>query len=153
MANLVDEIDNRNRALTQDYQVAMETTFFKVWRVEAGFEKVYNRYNSNTISTSFITDRPFATTELSLFNSFTLIADYEYNHYRGRDGSVNTSYDFLNASLSYHGPTSAWQVQVSGSNLLNTSSIRRDSFSENLVSAFEYFAQPRYFLCSIKYDL
>lgn len=153
MANLVDEIDNRNRALAQDYQVAMETTFFKVWRVEAGFEKVYNRYNSNTISTSFITDRPFATTELSLFNSFTLTADYEYNHYRGRDGSVKTSYDFLNASLSYQGPNSAWQVQVSGANLLNTSSIRRDNFSENLVSAFEYFVQPRYFLCSIKYDL
>ena len=42
---------------------------------------------------------------------------------------------------------------LEGMNLLNTTGIRRDSFSESLISTFEYFIQKRYWVFSVMYDL
>ncbi|UOY07649.1 hypothetical protein L0P88_03640 [Muricauda sp. SCSIO 64092] len=82
-----------------------------------------------------------------------MTVDYQYNEYKNRVGGVSSYYDFLNAALYFEREDSPWEIKVTGLNLLNTASIRQDSFSENLISTFEYFVQPRYFLLSVKYSL
>ena len=120
---------------------------------EIGYEKNISNYNSATSESTFLTDAPFANMEAYFLKNFTLTADYEYNNYRNKNGGTTSKYDFLNMALYYHKDGSAWEFILSGKNLMNTTSIRRDGFSNNLISTFSYNVQPRYFLFSVKYDL
>ena len=81
------------------------------------------------------------------------VADYTYNKYQSANSEVVSEYDFLNASLYYRQPGSAWEFKLAGNNLLNTESIRRDSFDDNVISTYQYFVQPRYFMLTVMYDL
>ena len=53
----------------------------------------------------------------------------------------------------YRKKSSPWEFKASVWNLFDTQAIRRDSFSENLISTFSYLVQPRYGLLTVKYDL
>jgi len=66
---------------------------------------------------------------------------------------TRSDFDFLNAYLSYQGNKSPIEVKLSVWNLADTRAIRRDSFSESVVSTFSYLVQPRYALLTLKYDL
>ncbi len=151
--NLINGLPNRNNSLVQKYAGQAETTLFKVFTMEVGYEKIYNQYESSTTATTYINDKPFGKAELNLFKLFTLSADYQHNHYRSEDGLLNSKYEFLNGAIYFQKEKSPWQIKISGLNLLNTSAIRRDSFSESLINSYAYYVQPRYFLFSIKYDI
>ncbi|MFN5332031.1 MAG: hypothetical protein ACK5B5_04915, partial [Bacteroidota bacterium] len=66
---------------------------------------------------------------------------------------TRSDFDFLNAYLSYQKEKSPWEVKLSVWNIADTRAIRRDSFSESVVSTFSYLVQPRYALLTFKYDL
>ncbi len=151
--NFIDNVANENTSFTQNYKASIDTNFKKWPNFEVGFEKIINDYQSDSGNSTFVTDRPFANFEAYFLKNFTLVADYEYNAYRNRDGGTSSNYDFLNASLYFQKEDSKWEFKLSGMNLLNTTSIRRDSFSGNLISTYEYFVQPRYFIFSAKYNL
>lgn len=151
--NEIDGQANFNRSFNQNYKVTMETRFKEAPNVEVGFEKKVNKYASVNLSNRFITDRPFGNVELYFLKSFAFTADYEYNLYRADSGTANSTYDIMNASLFYQKEDSHWEFELSVRNLLNNTSVRRDSFSNNLISTYEYVIQPRYFLLSLKYDL
>jgi len=150
--NLVNDLANENKSFVQNYRASLETTFFKKLNVEVGYNKIYNEYTGGGINNTFETDRPFTKINFRFLKGFRLDVDYEYNNYQGSTG-VSQSFDLMNAELSYHKKKSKWEFKLEGLNLLNTTSIRRDSFSESLISTFEYFIQQRYFLLSVKYDL
>ena len=151
--NLVDALPNFNRSFTQNYRVAFETRFKEAPNLEIGFEKIWNDYSSNSIANNFVTNRPFANIEAYFLKHFSITADYQYNAYKNRNGQTGSYYDFFNASLFYKHKASRWEFILSGLNLLNTTSIRQDSFTDNLIGTYEYFVQPRYFVFSIKYEL
>lgn len=151
--NQIDGQANFNRSLTQNYKLSLETRFKEAPNVELGFEKIWNDYTSLNIDNSFETNRPFASLEAYFLKHFAVTVDYEYNEYKNQAGGISSYYDFLNAALFFEKEDSPWEIKFSGLNLLNTASIRQDAFSENLISTFEYFVQPRYFLLSVKYSL
>ncbi len=151
--NQIDGQFNFNRSFTQNYKLSLETRFKEAPNVEVGFEKIWNDYTSVNIDNRFVTNRPFANLEAYFLKHFAITVDYEYNEYKNQAGGVSSYYDFLNAALFFEKEDSPWEIKLSGLNLLNTASIRQDAFSENLISTFEYFVQPRYFMLSVKYSL
>ncbi len=151
--NEIEGVANFNRSINQNYTLTFETRFKEAPNLVLGFEKKINDYASANLENRFITNRPFGNVELYFLKSFALIADYEYNLYKADSGSVDSTYDMMNASLFYQEADSHWEFEFSVRNLLNNTSVRRDSFSNNLISTYEYFIQPRYFLLSLKYDL
>lgn len=151
--NEVDGNLNRNTSFTQSYTLSAETNFKKWPNAEVGLRKVFNRYEGSGIKNTFVTTRPYGNVEVSFLKHFVLTADYEYNDYRNKNGGNGSQFDFLNAALYYQGKDSPWEFTLSGLNLLNTTSIRQDGFSDNLISTYEYFVQPRYFMLGVKYKL
>jgi len=151
--NFIDAFENDNQSFTQNYKGSLESNFKKGINFELGFEKIVNNYKGNNSESIFVTNRPFANLEVSFLKNFTLTADYEYNDYFSRDGNAESTYDFLNTNLYYQKEGSKWEFKLSGLNLLDTTEIRQDSFSNSLISTQRYFVQPRYFLFSIKHNL
>ena len=60
---------------------------------------------------------------------------------------------FLESTLTYQKKDSRWEYGIKGTNLLNTTTLNRDSTNELFFSTQAYFVQPRYVLLSVKYDL
>ena len=151
--NEINDEANFNRSFTQNYKLSLETRFKEAPNVEIGYEKIWNDYASLNQENRFVTNRPFANIEAYFLKGFALTADYQYNEYKNTDGGSASYYDFLNAALYYQKEDSSWEFKLSALNLLNTTSIRQDSFSDNLIATYEYLVQPRYFMFSIRYDL
>lgn len=150
---IINGDDNFNQSFNRTYKLAFETRFKEAPNTEIGFKKQLNTYSSAATETTFITNSPYANVEAYFLKGFSVTADYEYNDYKNKSGGVRSEYDFFNAALYYQKEASKWEFKVSGMNLLNTSTIRQDSFSNNLISTIEYSVQPRYFLASVKYEL
>ena len=152
MQNLVELQSNRNYSFKQNYKLSLESNF-TIWpNIEIGIENSWSEYTSASISQRYTTTSPFANIE-AIFGGLVFVADYTYNKYQSANSEVKSEYDFLNASLYYRRPGSAWEFKLAGNNLLNTESIRRDSFNDNVISTYQYFVQPRYFMLTVMYDL
>lgn len=151
--NQLNGMDNENKSFNQNYKASVDTNFKDLPNFEIGYEKNISNYNSATSESTFLTDAPFANMEAYFLKNFTLTADYKYNNYRNKNGGNSTIYDFLDMTLYYRKDGSPLEFSLTGKNLMNTTTIRQDGFSNNLISTFSYYVQPRYFLFSIKYDL
>jgi len=143
-------IENDN--FTQMYTFNASARLFKKLSVRAGYNVSINRYNSGVISSKFINQRPTFSTTYTL-KGLRFDAEYAFNKYRNPAQDQTTLFDILDISLSYRKAKSPWEFKVQGLNLLNTTSVQRDSFSDNLISTFSYDIQRRYGLFTIKYDL
>lgn len=136
-------------SFTQSYTLRASTNFKNAPNIEFGYGYTQNDYQNQT----FLTDRPFVNLDYYFADGFSFVAEYEFFHYYSRDKSVNNEYDFLSASLSYFKKGSNWEFKVSGTNLLNTTSLNDDSFSEFSFRTSQYRVQPRFLLFSVKYNL
>jgi hypothetical protein len=85
--------------------------------------------------------------------SFSFVTEYEFYHYYNNAKTVNNEYDFLSASLIYQKKGSKLEYKVSGTNLLNTTSLNDDNFSQFATRTSQYTVQPRYVIFSLKYNL
>lgn len=151
--NISDQIVIENTSFNQRYKASIETTIDKFPIVEFGFEKIINKYESTVFnSQTFSVDRPFASIEISFLKNFILTADYEFNFYRSKDTNTESTYDFLNAYLYYQAKDSPFEIKLSGLNLLDTKSLRRDAFTGNFTNTSQYFVQPQFFLLSLIYN-
>ncbi len=151
--NEINGEENTNESFTQNYKVSFESNFKEAPNFEIGFDKTINDYQGNQTDSKFVTNAPFANVEINFLKHFLFIADYTYTDFINKNNDTNNSYDFLNASLYYQKERSSWEFKISGTNLLNTTSINRDSFSDFLISSNQYFVQPRYVVFGVKYDL
>ena len=138
-------------SFTQSYTVKASTNYKSVPNLEIGYNIAINDYNG----TAFYTERPFARLDYYFLNAFSFVADYEFYHYTNDSDAfpVDNEYDFLSASLIYQKKDSKWEYKVSATNLLNTTSLNDDSFSQFSTRTSQYVVQPRYLIFSLKYNL
>jgi CarboxypepD_reg-like domain/Outer membrane protein beta-barrel family len=139
-----------NESFTQSYNLKVSTNYKNLPNLEVGFEYSVNDYPNS----KFINEKPFARLDYYFLKSFSFVTEYEYNHYYNDDKSSDNEYDFLSASLIYQKTKdSKFEYKISGTNLLNTTSLNDDSFGQFSTRTSQYTVQPRYIIFSVKYNL
>ncbi|QYJ67141.1 TonB-dependent receptor [Flavobacterium litorale] len=138
-----------NEQFTQNYRASFSTNYQEVPNIEVGYGYSVNDYADS----KFYTESPFANLNYFFWDAFTVRVDYEYNHYYNSDGTSDNEYDFLNADIMYRQKDSHWEFKVSGTNLLNTTSLNDDSFNQFSTYTSRYTVQPRYLLFTVRYNL
>jgi len=147
--NIQNNVFSTNESFTQNYTFKASTNYKNMPNLELGYNIVTNDYNNTT----FYTEKPFARLDYFFLNSFSFVAEYELYHYCNNAKTVNNEYDFLSASLIYQKKGSELEYKVSGTNLLNTTSLNDDSFTQFATRTSQYTVQPRYVIFSLKYNL
>ena len=150
---LLDGEANQNQSFSQSYNFKFTTTVFEILEIDLGYTFDANNYQGGMVENTFTTHSPKLEIDLDIIKGLKLNADYTYNAYLNKGSNTQSHYEFLNAFLSYQGKSSPWEFRASVWNILDTQAIRRDSFSENLISTYSYWVQPRYGLLTVKYDL
>ncbi|RKS94456.1 carboxypeptidase-like protein [Flavobacterium limicola] len=147
--NIQNNVLSTNESFTQNYTLKASTNYKNMPNLELGYNIVTNDYNNAT----FYTEKPFARLDYFFLKSFSFVAEYEFYHYYNNTRTVNNEYDFLTASLIYQKKGSKLEYKVSGTNLLNTTSLNDDNFSQFATRTSQYTVQPRYVIFSLKYNL
>ncbi|MFC2128144.1 TonB-dependent receptor, partial [Bacteroidota bacterium] len=116
-----------------------------------GYTKSTNDYGNRV----FYTDRPFVRVDALFLKHFIFKANYDYYDYKDKAKTVSNHYGFLKADLTYRKQGSKWEYKISGTNLLETTSINRDTISEvqNSISTIVYYVQPRFLMFTLKYNI
>lgn len=151
--NIVNEAQRNSKSLGQNYRASLASSYTNAPNLELGYVFIINDYNNGGAESTFYTNRPFAKFDASFLKSFIFLADYQYNSYRDKEDTVNNSFAFLNASLSYQKKDSKWEYSLQGTNLLDTRELNQDSFNDLFSSTSAYTVQPRYVILKIKYEL
>ena len=138
-----------SESFVQSYTVKASTNYKNAPNIEFGYNALINKYSGST----YYTDKPFARLDYYFLNSFSFVSEYEFYHYYNGNKTVNNEYDFLSASLIYQKKNSKWEYKVSATNLLNTTYLNDDSFSQFSTRVSQYTVQPRYIIFSMKYNL
>ena len=147
--NIQNNIQLATESFTQSYQAKLATNFKKYPNLELGFEKQINKYSGQT----FFTDTPSINLDYYFLDSFSFVTEYEYNSYYNSDKTVNNSFDVLTSSLIFQKKDSKFEYKISGTNLLNTTSLNDDNFTQFATRTSQYVVQPRYLILSLKYNL
>lgn len=147
--NIQNNVFTTNESFTQSYTLKASTNFKKMPNLELGYNAVKNDYNNST----FYTEKPFAKLDYFFLKSFSFVTEYEFYHYYNNAKTINNEYDLLSTSLIYQKSGSKLEYKVSGTNLLNTTSLNDDSFSQFSTRTSQYTVQPRYIIFSLKYNL
>ena len=147
--NIQNNVFTTNESFTQNYSVKLATNFKELPNLELGYDVTVNDYSGS----KFYTERPSAKLDYYFLKSFSFVSEYEFYHYYNSDKSVENEYDFLSASLIYQKKDSKWEYKVAATNLLNTTSLNDDSFSQFSTRTSQYTVQPRYIILSLKYNL
>ncbi|PIF60896.1 carboxypeptidase-like regulatory domain-containing protein [Flavobacterium sp. 11] len=147
--NIQNNVLSTNESFTQSYTLKASTNYKNMPNLELGYNIVTNDYNNTT----FYTEKPFARLDYFFLKSFSFVAEYEFYHYYNNTKTVNNEYDFLSASLIYQKKGSKLEYKMSGTNLLNTTSLNDDNFSQFATRTSQYTVQPRYVIFSLKYNL
>ncbi|MEP0986048.1 carboxypeptidase-like regulatory domain-containing protein [Ekhidna sp.] len=142
----------QNDNFMHQYRLNMSARLFKKLSIRTGYTASINRYSSGSLTNQFVNHRPNIGTTFS-YKGFRFETEYAYNKYVNQSQDQETSFEVLDASLSYRKKKSPWEFKVQGLNLLDTRAVRRDSFSDNLISTYSYNIQQRYGLLTIMYDL
>lgn len=151
--NLVDDEQSTSNSLTQNYTGALSTNFKNAPNLELGYRYTVNNYENGGLETTFYTSRPYARFDASFLKNFIFTVDYDYYNYTDKEDTITNTYSFLESNLTYQKKDSRWEYGIKGTNLLNTTTLNRDSTNELYFSTQAYFVQPRYVLFSVKYDI
>jgi hypothetical protein len=147
--NRQNDLASTTESFTQSYTIKASTNFKDMPNIEFGYNELVNKYSGST----FYTEKPFVKLDYYFLKSFSFVSEYEFYHYTNEDKTVNNEYDFLSASLIYQKKDSAWEFKLAATNLLNTTSLNDDSFSQFSTRTSQYTVQPRYLILSLKYNL
>lgn len=151
--NLVDDEQRTSNSLTQNYTGALSTNFKNAPNLELGYRYTVNNYENGDLETTFYTSRPYARFDASFLKNFIFTVDYDYYNYTDKEDTITNTYSFLESNLTYQKKDSRWEYGIKGTNLMNTTTLNRDSTNELYFSTQAYFVQPRYVLFSVKYDI
>ncbi len=148
--NIQNNVLSATESTNQDYTIKASTNFKNMPNIELGYSYTINDYNDS----KFFTDKPFVRLDYYFLKSFSFVSEYEFYHYYNKNKTVENEYDFLSASLIYQKTKdSKWEYKISATNLLNTTSLNDDSFSQFSTRTSQYSVQPRYVIFSLKYNL
>lgn len=148
----VNDRENINNTFSQSYSGEIGTNFKEWPNLELQYRYSQNDYSGGFNNSTFTNHSPSIELTAVLWNDFVFRSDYSYNNY-GNPGGTRTVYDFLNASLEYQKKDSKWLFSIEALNLLNTTFIREDALSANLISTTSYTVLPRFLLFGVRYDL
>ncbi len=151
--NELDGTSNTNVNFRQTYKGLASTRFWKKLSVRLSHEIMVNKYKGNQNTSRFINNETGLRTSWKLTEALTWVVDYSYTNYENVSTSAKSQYEMMDSFLRYRKKGSPWEFSVEGLNLLDTRSIRRDSFSENLISTYTYDIQQRYFLLRVMFDI
>ena len=151
--NLVDDEQRTSNSLTQNYTGALSTNFKNAPNLELGYRYTVNNYENGDLETTFYTSRPYARFDASFLKNFIFTVDYDYYNYTDKEDTITNTYSFLESNLTYQKKDSRWEYGIKGTNLLNTTTLNRDSTNELYFSTQAYFVQPRYVLFSVIYNI
>jgi len=143
------EVPESVESVTQGYTAKLATNYKTFPNLELGYNVTINDYQSTT----FYTQKPSAKLDYYFLDAFSLVSEYEFYHYTNDSKTINNEYDFLSASLIYQKKNSKWEYKISATNLLNTTSLNDDSFTQFATRTSQYQVQPRYVIFSLKYNL
>jgi len=144
-----ESIPETTESFTQSYTAKLSTNYKAFPNLEIGYNIMINDYQQST----FYTEKPSVKLDYYFLDSFSLVSEYEYFHYTNDDKTINNEYDFLSASLIYQKKNSKWEYKISATNLLNTTTLNDDSFTQLATRTSQYQVQPRYVIFSLKYNL
>ena len=147
--NIQNNVLATTESFVQSYTVKAATNYKNLPNLEIGYNALINQYSGST----YYTDKPFARLDYYFWNSFSFVSEYEFYHYYNGSKTVDNEYDFLSASLVYQKKDSKWEYKVSATNILNTTYLNDDSFSQFSTRVSQYTVQPRYIIFSMKYNL
>ncbi|MEN2399703.1 TonB-dependent receptor [Flavobacterium sp. MC2016-06] len=147
--NIQNNVLATTESFSQSYTVKAATNYKNMPNLELGYNALINKYSGST----YYTDKPFARLDYYFLNSFSFVSEYEFYHYYNSNKTVDNEYDFLSASLIYQKKDSKWEYKISATNLLNTTYLNDDSFSQFSTRVSQYTVQPRYIIFSMKYNL
>lgn len=147
--NIQNTVLVTTESVTQIYSLKVATLFKNKPNIEVGYATTNNEYNRM----KYFTNIPSVTLDYYFLDGFAFVTDYQYYHYFNKDNSIDTQYQFLNASLNYQKKDSKLEFKIAVTNLLNTKSLNDNSFNQFTISNSQYSVQPRYILCSLKYNL
>jgi len=148
--NTLLDVVSTNESFSQTYTIKASTNYKNFPNIELGYSYTINDYPTD----KFFTDKPTVRLDYFFLKSFSFVTEYEFYHYYNSDKSVENEYDFLSASLIYQKTKdSKWEYKISATNLLNTTSLNDDSFSQFSTRTSQYRVQPRYVMLSLKYNL
>jgi hypothetical protein len=147
--NRQNNLASTTESFTQSYTIKASTNFKDMPNIEFGYNELVNKYSGST----FYTEKPFVKLDYYFLKSFSFVSEYEFYHYTNEDKTVDNEYDFLSASLIYQKKDSAWEFKLAATNLLNTTSLNDDSFTQFSTRTSQYTVQPRYLILSLKYNL
>jgi len=137
-------------SVNQFYRFTFSTQFREWPNLETGYTVNINENPNN----SFTTHSPFARLEYVFGKGFTLNGSYTYSNFRSSAGDIKNTFDILSASLNYRKNREAkMEYRISGTNLLNTRFVNRDSFNIIGFSSTQEQILPRYLIVSLKYNL
>ncbi|NMM50873.1 carboxypeptidase-like regulatory domain-containing protein [Marinigracilibium pacificum] len=142
-----------NKSWGYSYNLGIVTTILKSVDLELGYRERINDYKSTINSSIFITRSPYAEININFLKNFSLKPTYEYNFYKSKTINTQSEYSFLDVYFSYRKGGSPWEFGSSLYNALDTRAIRQDSFTESLISTYEYYVQKRYLMFYCKFDL
>tara|TARA_R110000868_G_scaffold303534_3_gene564052 strand:- start:19726 stop:22413 length:2688 start_codon:yes stop_codon:yes gene_type:complete len=151
--NIVDLQPRKSESFTQNYTSSLASNFRSAPNLELGYRYSVNNYDNGGRATTYYTNRPFAKFDASFLKNFIVTLDYDYYKYRDKENTIFNTYSFLEGNLSYQKKDSSWEFGIKGTNLLDTSTLNRDSTNELYFTTSSYFIQPRYVLFTVKYDL
>ncbi|NQX82790.1 MAG: hypothetical protein HRT66_12485 [Flavobacteriaceae bacterium] len=137
----------------QNYSTSLRTTFSEFPNISLEYDYNINEYENSGEVRVFTTSSYSADIEAIFLKSFTFRARYRYSDYESKDGSINNPSRSLTSSLFYNKKDSHWEFNVRGTNLLNNSSISKDSSSGSFISSTQNYVQPKYIIFSVRYSL
>ena len=139
------------KSFTQNYNVRFSTNFKTFPNLGLSYGLTIN----DNFSDVYYTDSPAVTLEYYFLDAFSFTSEYNFYHNRNKSKTIETEYDFLNASLIYQKKDSKWEYKLAATNLLDTRALNDNSFSQlGGSSTFSsYIVQPRYVILSLKYNL
>jgi hypothetical protein len=147
--NIQNQIIRTTESFTQNYTVKASTNYKTLPNLELGYNYVINDYEG----TKFYTKTPSVKLDYYFLNAFSFVTEYEFYNYTNNTKTVKNEYAFLSSSLIYQKKNTKWEYKISATNLLNTTSLNDDNFTQFSTSTSQYTVQPRYLIFSMKYNL
>jgi len=151
--NLVNDVQNSNYSLGQNYNLRFGTNYKKAPNVDVGYRVSISNYTGTGVNNTFVNHMPFIDFEWAFLDGFLFEAGYKYNYYTSPNTGPSSIFDFLDATIYYETKNEKWEFRTGVTNLLNTEYIRQDSFNNSVTSTQELYVLPRYLLFGVKYKI
>ena len=143
-----------NENYSQNYTARLRSNFREAPNFEVNYNYRLSDNDQGNSRTKFFTNAPSIRFDALIFKKFTFKTEYTYSKLTDDANTVDNTWEFWDAFLSYRKNKDAkWEFEMKATNLLDTSSLSNSNAGAFSVSASEYFIQPRYLTFRVRYSL